>query len=84
MRPIYIWQYPAWPNFTWDAANLLSLLSEVRNHEGRIQGMMNGLGFDVRYRTSLDVMTEDVLRSCVGWKPWDYPIRITIRMGWCR
>ena len=64
MRPIYIWQYPAWPNFTWDAANLLSLLSEVRNHEGRIQGMMNGLGFDVRNRTSLDVMTEDVLRSC--------------------
>lgn len=64
MRPIYIWQYPAWPNFTWEAANLLALLSEVRNHEGRIQGMMNGLGFDIRNRTSLDVMAEDVLRSC--------------------
>ena len=64
MRPVYIWQHPTWPKFTWNAADLLSLLSEVRNHEGRIQGMMNGLGFDVQNRTSLDVMTEDVLRSC--------------------
>lgn len=64
MRSVYIWQYPAWPKFTWNAANLLSLLSEVRNHEGRIQGMMKGVGFDVQNRTSLEVMTEDVLRSC--------------------
>ena len=64
MRPIYIWQYPTWPKFTWNAADLLALLSEVRNHEGRIQGMMRGLGFEDQSKTSLNVMTEDVLRSC--------------------
>ena len=64
MRPIYIWQYPTGPKFTWNAADLLALLSEVRNHEGRIQGMMRGLGFEDQSKTSLNVMTEDVLRSC--------------------
>ena len=63
MRPIYIWQYPEWPSFTWNAPRLISLLSEVRNLEGMIQGMMDGLGFNVQCMTALNVMTEDVLRS---------------------
>lgn len=63
MRPIYIWQYPEWPSFTWNDSRLIFLLSEVRNLEGKIQGMMDGLGFDVQSMTALNVMTEDVLRS---------------------
>ena len=63
MRPYYIWQYPDWPHFHWEADRLLNLLSEVRLLEGRIAGMMDGLGFDIQSRTSLDVMTEDVIRS---------------------
>ena len=63
MRPIYIWQYPTWPEFTWDDSRLINLLSEVRNLEGKIQGLMISLGFEIQNRTSLDVMTEDVLRS---------------------
>ena len=31
--------------------------------ERRIAGMMGGLGFDIQSKTSLDVMTEDVIRS---------------------
>lgn len=63
MRPIYFWQYPEWPSFTWNDSRLIALLSEVRNLEGKIQGMMGGLGFDVQSMTALNVMTEDVLRS---------------------
>lgn len=63
MKPIYIWQHPTWPEFTWNDSHLIAILSEVRNLEGKIQGMMSGLGFDVQNKTSLDVMTEDVLRS---------------------
>ena len=63
MRPTYIWQYPEWPSFTWNDSRLISLLSEVRNLEGKIQGMMDGLGFNVQSMTALNVMTEDVLRS---------------------
>lgn len=64
MIPKYIWQQPAWPHLTWDSDALMARLSEVRNMEGRIGGLMSGLGFDIQNRTSLDVMTEDVLRSC--------------------
>lgn len=63
MRPIYIWQQPTWAELTWDNTRLINLLSEVRNLEGRIQGLMSGLGFEIQNKTSLDVMTEDVLRS---------------------
>lgn len=63
MRPIYIWQYPTWPAFTWDDSALISLLADVRNLEGKIQGMMGSLGFDVQSKASLDVMTEDIVRS---------------------
>lgn len=64
MRAVYIWQQPTWPVFIWNDTKLINLLSEVRHLEGRIMGMMDGLGFEVRNRTSLDFMTEDVLRSC--------------------
>lgn len=63
MRPYYIWQYPGWPRFRWESGKILNLLSEVRLLEGRIAGMMGGLGFDIQSKTSLDVMTEDVIRS---------------------
>ena len=63
MRPYYIWQYPGWPRFRWESDIILNLLSEVRLLEGRIAGMMGGLGFDIQSKTSLDVMTEDVIRS---------------------
>ena len=33
MRPIYLWQYPTGPKFTWNDSDLITLLSEVRNLE---------------------------------------------------
>ena len=63
MSPYYIWQYPEWPKFRWESDKILNLLSDVRLLEGRIAGMMGGLGFEIQSKTSLDVMTEDVIRS---------------------
>ena len=63
MRAIYIWQQPTWPLFQWDNERLINLLSEVRNLEGRVMGLMEGVGFNIQNTTSLDVMVEDVLRS---------------------
>ena len=63
MRAVYIWQQPTWPKFEWDSERLINLLSEVRNLEGRVMGLMEGVGFNVQNTTSLDVMVEDVLRS---------------------
>lgn len=49
--------------YTHNNEKLITLLSEVRNLEGRVLGLMSGLGFSVQNTTSLDVMVEDVLRS---------------------
>ena len=61
MKPLYIWQYPDWPAFSWNTDAILNLLTEVRMLEGRISGMMEGLGFEIQSKTSLDVMTEDII-----------------------
>jgi Fic family protein len=63
MRTIYIWQQPGWAEFKWDNERLMTLLGEVRNLEGRVMGLMEGVGFNVQNATSLNVMVEDVLRS---------------------
>ncbi len=59
----YIWQQPTWAKFTWDNNKLITPLSEVRNLEGRVLGLMSSLGFSTKNNTSLDVMVEDILRS---------------------
>ena len=64
MRAIYIWQQPGWAEFTWDNGRLINLLSDVRNCQGVLRGMVSSLGLEELNRTSLDVMSEDVLRSC--------------------
>ena len=64
MHPIYIWQYPEWPDFRWDEREISSILSEVRNLQGQLVGMMRMIGFDMQNAASLLVMTDDIVKSC--------------------
>ena len=41
----------------------MTLLAKVRNLEGRVVGLMEGVGFNLQNAASLNVMVEDVLRS---------------------
>lgn len=59
----YIYQNPDWPNFSWDSNKLLTLLTEVRNLQGRIVGKMSALGFDLKNQANLEILTQDVLKS---------------------
>lgn len=62
MRP-YIHQKAQWPAFTWDSAQVLELLSEARNVQGRLIGKMETLGFVLQNEAILDTLTLDVLKS---------------------
>lgn len=62
-RPVWIWQYEQWPHFCWSDSNIISLLARIREQQGRLIGLMNGLGFDTQHYNALEVMTEDVLRN---------------------
>lgn len=60
---IYIHQLPEWPNFLWDNAKLLPILSEVRLRQGRLLGQMEGLGFRFRAEAGLENLTADIIKS---------------------
>jgi Fic family protein len=60
---MYIHQKKDWPKFTWNAAIITPLLGKVRHRQGKILGMMQGLGFHMREETVLNTLTLDVLKS---------------------
>ena len=59
----FIYQKKDWPNFRWNNDEIVSLLSETRNLQGRLIGKMGSLGFDLRNEALLDTLTLDVLKS---------------------
>ena len=59
----FIHQKDEWPEFTWNSNNIINLLSEVRNLQGRLVGKMETLGFNLRNEALLDTLTLDVIKS---------------------
>lgn len=59
----FIHQKNKWPSFTWNSDEIVNLLSEARNLQGRLIGKMESLGFGLRSEALLDTLTLDVLKS---------------------
>ena len=59
----FIHQQNDWPKFHWNSEQIVSLLSEARNLQGRLIGKMESLGFNLRNEALLDTLTLDVLKS---------------------
>jgi len=62
MKP-YIHQRNDWPNFKWNNEEILTLLGEVRNLQGKIVGKMEALGFELKNEAALETLTLDVIKS---------------------
>jgi Fic family protein len=60
---VYIYQQDNWPHFTWNNDEIVNLLSETRNLQGRLIGKMESLGFDLKNEAILDTLTLDVLKT---------------------
>ncbi len=60
---MYLWENSAWPAFTWDERSLARLLAHVSKEQGRLLGIMEALGFDLRSEAHLRTLTEDVVKS---------------------
>jgi Fic family protein len=60
---MYIHELIEWPNFSWDSAKLTELLAEVRYLQGHLLGQMNTLGFQLRTEATLQVLTQDVVKT---------------------
>jgi Fic family protein len=59
----YIHQHKDWPHFKWKTEEIVHLLSEARNLQGKLQGKMEALGFELRNEALLDTLTLDVLKT---------------------
>ena len=59
----YIYQYPNWPNFTWDEKAIQIILGKVRHLQGKLFGQMSALGFSIKEETLLSTLTLDVIKS---------------------
>jgi len=59
---VYIYQEPTWPRFQWDREKLAEQLVVVHFEQGRLRGLMQGLGFKPQ-EVLLGTATVDVLKS---------------------
>ena len=60
---IYIHQLKNWPQLEWDEQALISLLSEVRNLQGKLMGKVELLGFQLKDEANLETLIQDVIQT---------------------
>lgn len=60
---IYIHQLKKWPDFQWNEPDFISLLSEVRNLQGKLMGKVELLGFELKDEANLETLIQDVVQS---------------------
>jgi Fic family protein len=58
-----IYEHKKWPDFFWKQENIALKLAEVRHHQGRLLGRMEGMGFNLQAEANLHTLTLDVLKS---------------------
>ncbi len=59
----YIWQANDWPQWQYDLAALADQLAKVSTAHGWLHGRLADVGMNLRDQASLDVLTQDVLKS---------------------
>ncbi|MDN3674347.1 Fic family protein [Flavobacterium branchiarum] len=60
---IYIHQLKNWPNLEWNEQEFISLLSDVRNLQGKLMGKVELLGFELKDEANLETLIQDVLQT---------------------
>lgn len=60
---IYIHHLKNWANFQWNEQDFISLLSEVRNLQGKLIGKVELLGFELKDEANLETLIQDVVQS---------------------
>lgn len=60
---MWIHEHKNWPDFTWNDKAIASKLANIRHHQGRFLGRMEGLGFELKREASLSTLTNDVVKS---------------------
>lgn len=60
---LYVWQQRDWPHWRYDRLGLAGLLAQVHHTQGQLMGRMRDLGLGLRDQATLQVLTDDVLKT---------------------
>ncbi|WP_270087120.1 Fic family protein [Sphingobacterium sp. SYP-B4668] len=60
---VYIHERYNWTDFHWEDEKILSLLSDVRNLQGKLIGKVELLGFELKDEANLETLIQDVVQS---------------------
>ena len=60
---MYIYEHKDWPNFTWRVEALAEILAKLSFEQGRLLGEMSGIGFDVRKQSTLNNLSQEIIKS---------------------
>jgi len=60
---MYIHLLPKWPQFKWEEEQIITILAEVRNLQGRLLGKMGSLGFELQEEAVLETVTLEVVKN---------------------
>ncbi len=58
---MYVYEHEAWPELSWNSAELSDFLAEVGQLQGRLFGRMDALGFGLREEATLQTLTQERL-----------------------
>lgn len=61
--PLWIWQQPNWPQFSWQADALAPMLRSCGQAQGRLLGMLGVVGSDTEAQSSLDALLQNIVTS---------------------
>ena len=59
----YIWQQPDWAKWEYDSHRLAPALAKVHLAQGHLLGRMHDIGMGLRDEATLQVLTEDVIKT---------------------
>lgn len=59
----YIHNLTDWPRFQWSHEALVTLLPQVRHHQGRLAGAMESIGFELQEEAFIEVLSQDAVKS---------------------
>ena len=62
-EPLWIWQQPDWPRFTWQAEPLAPVLRACTLAQGRLLGMLGAVESHTEVQSSLDAMLQNIVTS---------------------
>lgn len=63
MAPLWVWQSPSWPHFTYDAAATANAVAQARLAQGKLLGKANAVGAAGLSSTKLDIWTGEALAT---------------------